>query len=64
MNDFIIAWMTIGILIEIGCLFYAVIVKKDKPKANEIFELTILSLIGGPLGIIAFIMYIREQKSD
>lgn len=65
MNDIVTAWMLVGILAEIGCLAFASIVKKENiMHARELFEFTVLSLIGGPLVIIAFIMYIREQKSD
>jgi hypothetical protein len=64
MNHIIETWMLTGLLLEAGCLVYAAIVIKEKMIARDVFELTILSLMGGPLVIIALTIYINEQKSD
>jgi hypothetical protein len=64
MNDILASWMLVGLLSEAGCLAYAAIVIKEKITKREMFELTVLSLIGGPIAIISILMYIMDKKSD
>ena len=65
MNEAIEIWMLSGLAIGAVCLAYAFIIEKESPsRPSEPLEFIVLSLVCGPLILVALIMYLRDKKTD